>query len=57
MDPETGSYTPELFSMLVNGRFMNLLKDANILNYTRVITPAWYNKDNVTVSESIIISV
>jgi hypothetical protein len=56
-DPETGSYTPELFSLLVTGRFTNILKDANLLKYDKVSSPAWYNASNVTTSETLILSV
>lgn len=56
-DPETGSYTPELFSLLVTGRFTNILKDANLLKYDKVSSPAWYNSSNVTTTETLILSV
>lgn len=56
-DPETGSYTPELFSLLVTGRFTNILKDSNLLKYDKVSSPAWYNASNVTTTETLILSV
>lgn len=56
-DPETGSYTPEIFSLLVTGRFTNILKDANLLKYDKVSSPAWYNSSNVTTTETLILSV
>lgn len=56
-DPETGSYTPEIFSLLVTGRFTNILKDSNLLKYDKVSSPAWYNASNVTTTETLILSV
>lgn len=56
-DPETGSYTPEIFSLLVTGRFTNILKDSNLLKYEKVSSPAWYNATNVTTTETLILSV
>ena len=55
-EPETGTYTPEISSMIISGDFQSILKDANFLRYDRRESSAWYNASCKTVTESLTIN-
>ncbi len=53
-DPTTGC--PTFSSMVAIGELSSVVKGSNLIRYTRKVTPSWYNKDNVTVVDSLTIS-
>lgn len=55
-EPETGTFTPEISSMIISGDFQSILKDANFLRYDRRESSAWYNASCKTVTESLTIN-
>lgn len=55
-EPETGTYTPEISSMVINGDFQSVLKDANFLRYDRKESASVFNASCKTVSESLTIN-
>ena len=55
-DPETGSATPEIKTVIVSGKLQTLLKDANLLTYTRNESSSVFNSENKTISENLTIS-
>lgn len=55
-EPETGTYTPEISSMVINGDFQSILKDANFLRYDRKESASVFNASCKTVSESLTIN-
>lgn len=55
-EPETGTYTPEISSMVISGDFQSVLKDANFLRYDRKESGAWFNASCKTVTESLTIN-
>lgn len=55
-DPETGSVTPEIKTVIVSGKLQTLLKDANVLTYTRNESSSIFNAENKTISENLTIS-
>lgn len=53
--PETGTYTPELKSVFVSGKFLSLLKDANFLSYDKKESASTFNASAKTTTESLVI--
>lgn len=53
--PETGTYTPELKSIFINGKFMSLLKDVNLITYDRKSSSSTFNSSAVTTTETLVI--
>lgn len=53
--PETGTYTPELKSILINGKFLSLMKDANFMAYDRKSSASTFNASAVTTTENLVI--
>ncbi|MPN58351.1 hypothetical protein SDC9_206055 [bioreactor metagenome] len=54
--PETGTYTPEISSLIISGDFQSILKDAVFLRYDRKESSAWYNASIKTTSETFTIN-
>lgn len=53
--PETGTYTPELKSIFVSGKFLSLLKDATFFSYDHKSSASTFNASAITTTESLII--
>lgn len=53
--PETGTYTPEIKSIFISGKFLSLLKDANFISYDRKSTASTFNASAVTTTETLVI--
>lgn len=55
-DPETGSITPEIKTLIVSGKMQTILKDSNLLTYNRNSSSSVFNASCVTTSEQLTIS-
>lgn len=55
-DPETGSVTPEIKTLIVNGKVQTILRDANLLTYTRNSSASMFNASSTTTAEQLTIS-
>lgn len=55
-DPETGSVTPEIKTLIVSGKMQTILKDANLLTYTRNSSSSVFNASSTTTAEQLTIS-
>lgn len=56
-DVKSGSYSPELKSIFVSGKFMTLLKDANFLSYDKKQQSSIFNASSTTTQEQLVIQV
>lgn len=56
-DPENGDFTPIIKTFIINGKVLTLLKDANLLNYTRNSSASVFNASSITTTETLTISV
>lgn len=54
-DPASESFTPELKSIFISGKFLSLLKNATLLAYDRKSTASTFNASAVTSTESLVI--
>lgn len=55
-DPETGSITPEIKTVIVSGKMQTILKNSNLLTYSRNSSSSVFNASSVTTSENLTIS-
>lgn len=55
-EPETGTFTPEISNMVINGDFQSVLKDSNFLRYDRKESSSIFNASCKTVTESLTIN-
>lgn len=55
-DPETGSVTPEIKTVIVSGKMQTILKNSNLLTYSRNSSSSVFNASSVTTSENLTIS-
>lgn len=56
-DPENGDFTPIIKTFIINGKVLTILKDANLLNYTRNSSASVFNASSITTTETLTISV
>lgn len=56
-DPENGDFTPIVKTFIINGKVLTILKDANLLNYTRNSSASVFNASSITTTETLTISV
>lgn len=54
-DPAAESFTPELKSVFVSGKFLSLIKDTTFLAYDKKSSAATFNSSAVTTMESLVI--
>lgn len=54
-DPASESFTPELKSIFISGKFLSLLKNATFLAYDKKSTASTFNASAVTSTESLVI--
>lgn len=54
-DPASESFTPELKSIFISGKFLSLIKDSNFLAYDRKSSASTFNAQAVTTAESLVI--
>ena len=55
-DPENGSITPEIKTVIVSGKMQTILKNSNLLTYSRTSSSSVFNASSVTTSENLTIS-
>lgn len=55
-DPENGSITPEIKTVIVSGKMQTILKNSNLLTYSRNSSSSVFNASSVTTSENLTIS-
>ncbi len=55
-EPETGTFTPEISSIVVDGDFQSVLKEANFLRYDRKESSSVFNASCKTITESLTIN-
>lgn len=53
-NPETG--LPEIRTMIISGKLQTILKDANLLSYSRNSSASVFNASSITTSEQLTIS-
>lgn len=54
-DPASETFTPELKSIFISGKFLSLIKDSNFLAYDRKSSASTFNAQAVTTAESLVI--
>lgn len=55
-DPESGDLSPMIKTLVVSGKLQTILKDANLLTYSRNSSASVFNASSVTTSEQLTIS-
>lgn len=55
-DPESGDISPMIKTVIVSGKMQTILKDANLLTYSRNSSASVFNASSVTTQEQLTIS-
>ena len=55
-DPESGDLSPMIKTLVVSGKLQTILKDANLLTYSRNSSASVFNASSITTSEQLTIS-
>lgn len=55
-DPESGDLSPMIKTLVVSGKLQTILKDANLLTYSRNSSASVFNASSVTTQEQLTIS-
>lgn len=55
-DPENGDISPMIKTVIVSGKMQTILKDANLLTYSRNSSASVFNASSVTTQEQLTIS-
>ena len=55
-DPESGDISPMIKTVIVSGKMQTILKDANLLTYSRNSSASVFNASSVTAQEQLTIS-
>lgn len=55
-DPESGDVSPMIKTVIVSGKMQTILKDANLLTYSRNSSASVFNASSVTTQEQLTIS-
>lgn len=54
-DTATNTYTPQLFSMFINGQYVSMLKNSNFMFYDRKESASTFNSSAVTTEETLVV--
>ena len=55
-DPATGSITPEIKTLIVSGKLQSILRNSNLLSYSRNSSSSVFNASCITTVEQLTIS-
>lgn len=55
-DPESGDISPMIKTVIVSGKMQTIMKDANLLTYSRNSSASVFNASSVTTQEQLTIS-
>lgn len=55
-DPESGDISPMIKTVIVSGKMQTILKDANLLTYSRNSSASVFNAESITEQEQLTIS-